>query len=228
VAAAGTDDGPVTLTVTQREGTPIQDLEWEFAVEPSKVQILRNGKYLKRLDGDVTQWADRTAGRFQNYTYRVVAVTAGGVVSTLGDSVLVYPRSSGIWLLDPDVDFDEDAAACLLGNDQGTQTMEEQAITHPVNNRAAVRRRLGIVPPAGEQAGPIMAALGLTADESYEQLMAWKTEDAGKVYRLVMGNKNIPVTVGDLTAFPTPSSADEVQYVGGFKWWQTDDELPWG
>lgn len=228
VAAAGTDDGPATLMVTQREGTPIIDLEWSFTVTPSKVQILRNGKFLKRVDGAVTEFADRTAGRFENITYAVRAVTAGGVVSTLGDAVLVYPRSAGIWLLDPDVDFDVDAAACLLGKDQGTQTMEEQAITHPVNNRAAVRRRIGIVPPAGEQAGPIMSALGLTADESYEQLMAWKTEDAGKVYRLVLGNQNFPVTVGDIQAFPTPDSADDHAYAGAFKWWQTDDELPWG
>lgn len=228
VEASGTDDGPTTLTASQREGTPIIDLAWEFAVEPSKVQIILNGKFLKRLDGDVTEFAVRTAPRFQNLTFAVRAVTAGGVVSNVGDTVLIYPRSSGVWLLDPDVDFDKDAAVCLLGKDQGTQTMEEQAVEHPVNNRASVRRRIGIVPPKGEQSGPIMSALGVTADASYAQLMAWKTEDAGKVYRLVLGHQNFPVTIGDAWAFPTPESADDHAYVGGFKWWQTDDELPWG
>jgi hypothetical protein len=230
VGGDATDDGPGTQTVTQRGGTPIIDLEWEFdppLASNQKVQIIRNGRWLKRVAYNATTFADRTAPRFENLTYRVAAVTSAGAVSNVGDTALIYPTSAGVWLLDPDADFADDAAAVILGRDQGEQSMEEQAIAHPVNNRAAVRRRIGLVPPYGKFAGPIMDALGVTADESYEQLMAWKPRDAGEVYRLVYGHQNIPVTIGDVMAFPAADSTAEAAYVGGFSWWQTDDELPW-
>lgn len=237
VNAGGSDDGPTELNVTQRGGTPIIDLDITFAVAPAGgVQIIRTvdgeNTWLARIPyaGAHTMWADRTAPRFKNVLYKALAVTAGGVVSNVGDAELIFPRSSGIWLLDPDADFDDTAAAVLLGKDQLTADMSEQAVLHAVTGRAPVRRRLGTPPPAGEfgrSSHVLMDALGLTADQAHEQLMAWKTNDAGTVYRLVFGTWNIPVTVGNIQSFPTALSGDETQYDAGFQWWQTDDELPW-
>lgn len=234
VNVGGSDAGPTDLTVTQRAGTPIVDLAWSFATPPAGgVQITRsvNGEpaqFLKRITNTgTTQWADRTAPRYANVVYRVLAVNASGTVSNVGPSELVYLRGMGVWLLDPDAAYADTAAVCFLGQGQGTQVMPEQAVLHTVNGRQAVRRRLGLVPPSGTVSGTIMTALGVSAAQGLSTLMDFKAADAGKVYRLVLGTWNMPVTIGDVAAFPTPNSRDDAEYTADFSWWHTDEELPW-
>lgn len=233
VTVGGAAAGATSLTVTQRGATPIQDLAWSFAVAPTQVQITRAvdgapAEFLgDPLPGATTTYADRTAPRYANVVYRALAVDGSGVVSNVGPSELVYPTSRAVWLLDPDADYASTAAVPLLGKEQGSQSMTEQAVVHVVNNRAPVRRRLGLVPPSGSVSGVLMSALGVSATQGFDTLMDWKVNDASKVYRLVLGDWNIPVTIGDLSAVPLPDSGKDLAYAVDFAWWQTDAELPW-
>lgn len=223
VVAAGSAPGPVNLTALQRGATAIIDLSWAIGeTEPDEWLVLRNEEWIGRVDGSVTAFADLTAPPYHEHEYQVVALS-GGEASTIGPIITVTPRPDGMWIIDPD----DESMAAILGDEQGSQAMAEQAAVHPVVGRAPVRRRLGVLPPSGAQAGVLIEALGVTADESYDALMRWKTQDAGHVYRLVLGSWNVPVTLSDIVAAPTPISGEERIYAASFGWQQIDDELPW-
>lgn len=228
VVAAGVAPGPTGITATPRVGAPVVDVAWTVGTQADQWQITRRVEggpveWLGKVSGATRTFADWTAPRHQPITYRVVAVS-NGETSTVGPTVTITLRTPGIWLLDPE----EEQVVGLMGADQGTQTIAEQSVLHEVIGRAPVRRRLGTVPPAGEQGGRLIDAVGASAAASYATLLSWITNDVGHEYRLLLGDWNVPVTLGNIEAFPTPQGDNgKVVYVAGFSWWQTDEDLPW-
>lgn len=224
VVAAGSAPAPSFLTAVQQPGRPFIRLTWGYDTQPDKWQIERDGQWLTRIEGDRTTFVDRSATMLHEHTYRIRAVVSGEV-SNLRATDTVTGETIGIWLVDTE---DEASHVAILDVDQGTQTMEEQAATHAVIGAPPVRRRLGLVPPAGAQAGRVATALGINATDAFATLMDWKTQDPSHVYRLVLGDWNIPVNISDITIVPTPdgTTGDPV-YAASFNWQQIDAELPW-
>lgn len=222
LVAAGAAEGVTTLTASLVNESPAIRLAWA-AVTADEWQVVRDGEWLDRIDGSLREFYDYTARPNHLHEYRVFPVS-NGVVSPNGPFATIMPTCTGIWLIDPD----DGAQVLLLGQDAGSFDMVEQSVTHNVLGAAPVRRRAGILPPSGAISGGIYDALDLAADDIVATLYDFKNGDPGHVYRLILGDWNMPVTIGDVKVQPTPQSGpEERMYVASLSWWQTADELPW-
>jgi hypothetical protein len=171
---------------------------------PDEVVIYRNGVMVGRVPGasvftgTTLAYVDETAPMNVAATYTVYAVV-NGAWSNASSGATVTPRCIGIWILDPGSTL----AALLLGDDDQDQTQPETAIVHrpvsgPDGTSQVVRRRLSRYPREGAVAGLLADAMGVTAAASEAAMRAFADNDAGYVYRLVLGNQNDPVILGDI------------------------------
>ena len=150
--------------------------------------------------GTAFAWDDYTAPMGRSVRYRVAPVTAGKVASG-GPTQTLTTTCRGMWLADP-----ETGEMAVLWNASLELDKPDVAIVHQTISGALVRRRLGRPPRSGTVAGTLVDAEGLTADDSADALAAWDDDDAGHVLRLVAGEENMAVTIGDITLTPTEAS----------------------
>lgn len=218
--------GVTSLSSEQRLLRPDVELWWASST-PDEFQVARNGEWLPagRIPGSARAFTDHTAPMNHDLTYQVLKVS-NGAVSPNGPSRTVRALCTAIWLTDPETA----SSVPILGDDSGTVEMLEQAVQHAILGAPPVRRRAANLPPSGQVSGGIFdwPDAEAYADDVYAALMVFKDADPAHVYRLVLGDWNIPVRIGDVEAVPTPESGpDERIFQAGFSWWQTGSSLPW-
>lgn len=219
LVAAGDADGVTDLTATV-DG-PITSFAWD-AITADEWQIERDDTWTERIDGSLRAFDDLTSAPFRTHTYRVLPV-ADGVVSPNGPSVTVTPRPLGIWLIDVETRDD----VVLLAAEDLAVVMPETSVLHEVSgDLPPVRRRSGIRPPQGSISGLIVDALGRDHDTTRDRLWDFKHGDAGRLYRLVLGEWNMLVTIGEV--LPSPSPVVNRATTASFSWWQAETARPWG
>lgn len=211
--------GVTTLTATATVNSPVVALAWTGAAA-DEWQIKRDSDWLERIAGGLTAWSDYTAAPGVLHTYKVLRVTAG-VVSPNGPSAVVTPATGGAWLLDPDT-----AEKFMMADEDVQVTMAEQAVIHNVLDEPAVRRRVGTPPPSGTATGTFVDGLsGLAADFNELAMSDFKKAAQSHVFRLIWADRNVPVTIGDLTCEPYREGGS-VLYAVSFSWWHDGSE-PW-
>lgn len=222
----GSVDPVDSLTAVQTDASPVVTLTGTRNEIPDYVQVFINGTRvatyagLDVFDGDDFTIQDVSAPMNQEATYRVAAVVNGAVASG-GPTATLTPKTSGIWLID---ESDHDDKVVLWRNGPQNQSAPELSIVHtPIGDddeAEVVRRRLVRFKPQGDVAGTILDARGFTAAASEALLNAWTEYDAGHLFRLVMGNLNRTVIIGDLTLAEPPATNDQQRVVDvTFNWW---------
>lgn len=226
LVATGDAPGADTISVSQVGVSPIMRVSWSGAV-PDLWKPTRDGKWMDTINGSRVDFYDYYATPRTQHEWKVLAATDAGATSPNGPTANATPYPMGVWLMDPDTE----EVLFIMGADPVTTEMLDQAVTHAVLGGPPVRRRIGTPPPSGTLAGELIDTPYTEDDYPVQALAAtalsFKVSDQDRVYRLVWGDWNIPVTIGDVNVSPMDPGDHQVGYVIGFKWWQTDDELPW-
>jgi hypothetical protein len=114
--------------------------------------------------------------------------------------------------------------AVLWGDDAGSFDATELAVVHQPIAGPPVRRVAYRPPLAGSVAGELVDVGTYTADAQIAALYDFKAND--RDLRLVLGDRNLVVRVGDLTVSPLPDSDLDRHSAVTFTWWQQDTP-PW-
>lgn len=204
----------VVLTGTRSEGAPD-----EVAVFRDGVQVARyTGTDV--FDGTNFEIRDVSAPMLTSTTYRVAPITDGAIASG-GPTVTLTPTCSGIWLVD---DEDPTQMVVVWGGDDQDQSEPEQSIEHvPISSDGpieVIRRRMVRLPAQGSVSGLLVDTAGSLAADSEAALANFKGNDAGHLYRLVLGRQSYRCIVGniDTAEQPTDMAGQRVVAVA-FDWW---------
>ena len=227
----GTGHDPVTnLKAMQTGPKPFIILVWKRDAVPDGYTIFRDGRPIAQPDpGDLWDgvdgytWVDTTAAPHQSHTYVVAAVVNDVAVES--SPVSARAETYYIWLIDPD---DTDWWLALADQDSASLTLGDSSVIYDV--RGSDRKVLiaaGLQGYEGTVSGGLYTDLpgldGLTAADLRDRV--WRTKiDPTHVFRLVIGDMNIPVVVRNVNVVPT-SHAD-VNFAASFEAYQ-QGELPW-
>lgn len=216
-----------SINVTQQQPSPVVILTGARAAGiPDEVIVYRNGVQVGRYPGTSvfagTSYTirDATAPMSTPATYRVAAVV-NGVIAKGGPTKTYTPTCAGIWLFDA---ADPTQAAVIWTGEEQDQTAPEQSIEHvPISadgDIEVVRRRMVRLPPQGSVDGTLVDGLGTLASASEVALAAFAQNDAGHLYRLVLGRQNYLCIVGNIDMDEQSTDNVAQRVVGaGFDWW---------
>lgn len=211
-AASGVPTVMTTLGASTDGIRPRVTLTGTRANIPDEVAIYRNGALIARVPGtDVFvgtafTYLDASAPMNVPATYSVRPIV-NGQFANAGPTTTITPSCSGIWL----TDVEDNSTVVLWGVEQGEQTQPELAVLHspitsPTGAVEVIRRRLVRYPRQGTITGTLADVLGITAASTEATLRAWADNDAGRLYRLVLGNLNELVILGDLNFVEVPGN----------------------
>lgn len=222
---------PVATLIASADGvTPWPTLTFTRATAPDSWTVYRNGKAVAQLvdpadtlqGGTTHVWTDYTAAPNRSHTYTVRAVV-NGKQSPAGPSDDVTVEAAGIWIADPD----RGLSVALWGDDDGQWASPDDASVYtPVGSSEVVRIVTGMRGLEGSLTGWLMDGFGRTFDDLEGSLYDLKEHPSATV-RLVAGDVNIPVVIGDITVAPRPvTRAGRLRKAVSFAFWQTGD-LPY-
>ena len=214
LVTASEDPGISSLTATCGL-KPWVRLAW--AGEADEWQIVRDGKHYDRISGSRHAFTDYLAKPRHTYRYKVLPVSEAGV-GAISPIATVTPHPAGLWLFDG-------SEFVLVTEYDVVPVWDEQAVEHNILGGPIGRRRIGMPPPRGTVSGRVVdGGLG-DRDTMVETALSFKASAQSRVYRMAWGDKNVPVTIGDLLCETFDDAPDVYEIT--FKWWQTSDELPW-
>lgn len=202
-----TTSGPSALTAAVQTGTPWIELDFTRSTAPDSWTIVRDGKVVDSLvdpadvlvSGTSYKYLDYTASPNRAHVYEVIAVV-NSKSSHGNPTATVTPEVSGVWIGDPD----RDLSVGLWGDDPGTFAGEDDAAVYrPVGSTSYVRVVQGMSGLTGSLTLYMIEGFGRTFDDLEADLYSMK-ERPSETYRLVLGDVNIPATVGDIVIAPTP------------------------
>lgn len=166
-------------------------------------------------------YTDWTAEPNKAHTYRAAPFTSGTGTASGGPTATVIPTCIGMWLVDP---TDASKIAVLWGDDAGSFDATELAVIHQPIQGPPIRRVAYRPPLSGSLAGELVDVGSVTADAQIAVLYDFKRND--RDLRLVLGDRNMLVRIGDLTINPTPDSDLDRHSQATLSWWQ-QDAPPW-
>jgi hypothetical protein len=229
---------PATLTAVQVTGKPWVDVTVTRATAPDSWTLMRTDDGVETVvDSDIDpsdvfvtgttyRIRDWTADPERPHTYRVRA-EVNGKLSSGGPTAAVTVQVQGTWIGDP-----EGGLEVVLGGygsrDAGQVEMgEESGEFVPINGDRTVRIVQSMRGLEGASASNLIIRDrdGFTWDELEGNLMAIKGR-MSDTYRLVRGDRNIPVILGHISCDTHPSSRPgAVRKAVDFTFWQ-QGELP--
>lgn len=219
-----------SFTAVQRPSTPLVDLTWTRASMPDSWTVYRDDKAIAQLidpadvlvSGTTYAWTDHGAAPNRSHTYSVRAVV-NSKMSAAGSTATLTPKTEGVWLIDPD----RDLSVLVMGDDAGTWEMPDDAAVYtPIGGTQSIRIVSGMRGLEGSMSGYLVGGvMGLTFSQQEANLWAIKQTPSDAI-RLVAGDVNIPVIVGNISVAPTPQTrGGDVVKALSFDFWQTG-ELP--
>jgi hypothetical protein len=226
--AAGTGSVTPALTVvaTPDRIAPRVTITATRAAAPDSWSIVRDGTYiatgLSPASATLAPYDDWTADPNKPHVYRAAPFTTGVGTASGGPTTTVVPTCRGIWLVDPAA---PSSRAVIWGDDGGSFDATELAVLHQPIAGPPVRRVAYRPPLSGSIGGELIDVGSLTADAQIAVLYDFKGTD--RDLRLVLGDRNLLVRIGDVTISPLPvSNESERRSVVTFTWWQ-QDAPPW-
>jgi hypothetical protein len=182
---------------------------------------IRVGTGLSPASANLAAYQDWTAEPNKPHVYRAAPYTNGTGTASTGPTVTVTPTCTGIWLVDP---ADPTKRAVIWGTEGGDFDATELAVIHQPIAGPPVRRVIYRPPLSGSIGGELVDVGTYTADAQIAALYDFKRSD--RDLRLILGDRNLLVRVGDLLIVPTPDSDLDRHSVVSFTWWQ-QDAPPW-
>lgn len=194
---------------------------------PDSWILVRDGVRLpdsEQVGGSSYTYVDWSATPNHSHTYRVARVV-NKEVSSGGPVAAIAPRLTGIWLVDPV----EQVVAFIAGTDAGSWSSPELAAVYQPIAGPPIRRVAYRPPATGQVTGEIVTPSRSSAyshDATVAALYNFKSSPADRVLRLIMGDRAIPVNVGDITISPLPTTGEQLHSAVSFTWWQVG-QSPW-
>lgn len=218
--AAASGVTPVTdLVVQPAEFGPAALLTWSRSTSPDSFIVERSvdGAPWRPIEVDLGEaaqggtsyaWYDTTAPPRAELVYRVRPVDDG----SMGAAVTTNPimlRPLFIWLADP---ADSSWVLPLAGMDQGTWTLgEDSAVLNVLGSDRSIIIHEGIRGYEGMVSGEFVDGLptieGLTARQLRDRARRLRAEPT-RLWRLSVGDMNLPVIVRNVQIVPVPGYAD--------------------
>lgn len=229
---AGTS-GVDWTSATQVGSAPAVRVSVSRAVMPDAFALIRDGRRLvSDLDPNdllvpgttIYAYTDWACPPQEPHAYRLAPIVNGKTAADgFGQHDTVVPVVNAQWLLDPATGD----AVPIFGSDDGSWTIVEDVAIDRVPNADGstnvIRRRYSRGRPEGTVVGQLLAVSGY---EDYDPaasaalLDQWAESDPAYEYRLVRGNENIPVTIGDMIVGPTRlSKPEDVVRQVSFSFW---------
>lgn len=182
-------------------------LDWSRATAPDSFTILRNDRPIETAvapvdvsnGGTTYRWVDKEAPPGRQHVYKVQS-TVNAKTSTGNPTVTITPRTTGVWLTNPDTDVD---VFIVAGRDPASGvSMGEEATTHfPVGSETGVRITQGMRGWEGTVSGRLHDKYGFTAEQWQNRL--WKLKERpGEVLVLTLGQEAFRVVVGNVVSTP--------------------------
>lgn len=219
---------PTSINATQDADTPGVILTWSRGTAPDSWTIEVDGKAaVVDLDPSDTL----VSGTSHSYTYNgahpgtdhsyMIRAVVNGQMSSGGTPDTLTVTTEGFW-----VGNDEFGWFVVGGRDIDWQHQETASVHTPLNAQHVVRRVAGMRGLEGSLQGPMRGGQGgLSLDDMRAAVWAAK-EAPTEVFRLIAGNVNIPVVIGNVSMRPHQDTKPgrPVEDVS-FEFWQKG-ELP--
>jgi hypothetical protein len=204
------------------------EFTWTRATAPDYFALVKDGIYVEpRLDPDVlstggtgyafTYWG-ATPRVESTYEVEAVVLTSGAYVHSDNNSTVdATTEPIGIWL----VDAEDDTAVMISGRDSADMVIGESAATYfPIGRQDPVRLVDAIRGYEGKISGELVEWGGVTAETFRDRMLTLKSRVGTGNLRLIVGDVNIPVTLGEVELAPTPVVG---QYEVSFDYFQRDE-----
>lgn len=219
---------PTSVVAAVSANKPWVDLTWQRSVAPDSWTILRDGVAIEAdidsgdpfVSGTSYAWRDWTARPGVSHVYTVKAEVNGVLNSAASSSSAVTPKPVGTWLIDPVGD-----TYVLLGGMGFAASSEDDAETYKVLGSAGVVRSvMGVNGLMGKLDDMMLRTReGMTWLQYETVLLSYKGRPADE-FRLVVGDLNIPVILGDITVVPhQDTQASRTLKSVSCSWWQVDE-----
>ena len=209
-----------TVTAANDGFTPAVTIKATRNNVPDSWRVYRDGtEIVKDLESPLT-YTDWGAAPNHPHTYQAFPVT-NGKRAAVSPAAKLTPTCHGIWLIDPVSPTDR---AVIWGMDPGEFNAVELAVIHQPIAGPPVRRVAYRPPLSGSLSGDLVDVPGYPADTQIAVLYDFKGDD--RDLRLVVGDRNLRVRIGDLTIAPIPESGRERHSIVSFSWWE-QGATPW-
>lgn len=224
-----TVDGALTMG-SSRPSTrePWIDLVFTRASAPDTWTIMRDGVAIETdvepadivdLDGITYRWRDYDARPEVPHVYRVRA-EVNGKLSSGGPTTTITPSCVGVWLLDPTTKD----AVLLGGKDIDAASVDLAETFDTIGAVGITRSVMGIGGLAGSVDSLMLRNRPGRPWEIAEALLYDFKSRPTDEFRLIWGDMNIPVVLGNLTIRPHPDTlTGDVRKAVSFEWWQVDE-----
>lgn len=223
--ADGATGAPTGITATPDPVTPAVVVGWTNS-GTNDFEVVRDGSVVAVLDnadakvsGSSYAWTDWTAQPLVQHSYQVRAVSASNIHSPRSAAATATPAAKGVWLVDPDTGT-RFGASDVGGVDSWTRA-DSYAVYQPLGATKPVKITSAMAGLSGEFAGEIYAHAEFPTVASQVASVHALAERPDKVLRLVVGDRNIPVVVADLSVgIHSEVRATRDRARVSFKFWQ--------
>lgn len=219
-----TINAPTGLTVAQVGNTPLVDLTWTRDTLPDEFVILANGVIVAQ--SVASEWTEdgvtysyRYEGAKPNVpTIYAVRAVVNGKQSPNSATVTLTVRTPGVWLIQGDT------VVCLMGDDEGSWSMPEEATVYtPLGARTVTRVVEGQRGWEGSMTGFVMDAVHGSYAAALSGVYSIK-RNATTPVRLIAGDANFRALLGDIAVSPVPTQREgQIYRKVAFSFWQVDD-----
>lgn len=233
VALSAVVAGADSLAVSQTTSAPWVLLEFSRTAAPDGWAIYRDGVLVDSVEdatdwlvsGTDYEWTDWTAEPSVEHTWRAAPIV-NDEVSSLGPTDTLTPTCDGLWLGDPT----NDLSVVIWGNDAGSWAHgEESTVYTPLGASAPVRVTTALRGLEGTVSGVLLDVPQVpdyAVDDVLDALWHIKAHPAN-TYRLVAGDRNLPVWVYDVNPYPDPTTRPGVRLINVTLGFTQNGELPY-
>lgn len=206
-----TSTGPTAVTgLTATPEEAVVRLNFSRTSMPDFFALKVDGKLVEDRIDSSDAFVSGTAYRYYyhgakprtNHLYEIVAVVvdAGKLKHSTGNSTVSATASPrGIWILQPD----GDKRVCLVGETTRDLTIgEDTEVFNPIGRRDPVRITQSLRGYEGGVGGDLEDVFGFTAKQYRDAMEDIKSELGSHEVRLVVGDMNIPVLIGQVSISP--------------------------
>lgn len=219
-----TVDPVSTISAAQVGTSPWIEVTASRATPPDSWTVLRDGDPIATdippgeifVSGTTYTFRDWTARPSVDHEYELVPEVNGKLAHD-GPTVTIHASVTGIWLADP-----EAGRAVVLGGKDFDGSANDVAATYPVmGTYDVVRTVMAVTGRIGNCSKLMLRTRDGHTWSYYETVLNGFKGRPADTFRLVLGELNIPVVLGDLVLMPHPESrADQVLQTVSFNWWQ--------
>jgi hypothetical protein len=219
-----------TLDVTQDGQAPWVDLEWTRTAGVADLWVItRDGEIIDRILGTsggspVWSYKDWACPPNRDVVYRVFPQTGvnPATVGSTGPTVTIRTEVDGAWVYDPATD----KSFSISGHNLSAVYGESSVVYSTVGGIRRQKRTWALRGLEGNISGLLDDFDGRTVEDQLEDLYAIKGR-ADVDVRLVFADKNIPVSLDNLSPVPSVdwSTTDQIRHDVSFDFNQTG-ELP--